>query len=335
MARDHGRVFSAIWGNNDFTALGADAQRLYMLLLSQADLNFAGLISLRLRRWAAMAEHTTPADIESDLRELHAARFIVVDFDTEEVLIRTFVRNDGLWKSPNMFKAMVKDTREISSDVIKCELLAEIKKLPLVDLSDKTGAKGSRAPRDIAFECLAQLEKTLTERVTETPTETVTETPNLERVTERVTETPPARGSISTTPTTSPTPSTCPAPTRSPNPSDSTRLAELLAELMTANGCKPPTITTQWLTDLDRMHRIDNRSWADIEGAIRWAQADDFWRANIHSPHKLRTKFDQLRLQAGRPPPASPRQHAHNDLAAMQARLQAEEAAAERLEITG
>lgn len=78
------------------------------------------------------------------------------------------------------------------------------------------------------------------------------------------------------------------------------RLAELLASLIEANGSTRPTVTPAWVTAIERMNRIDGRTWQEIEGAIRWAQADDFWRANVLSPAKLRAKYDQLRLQAKR-----------------------------------
>ena len=54
----------------------------------------------------------------------------------------------------------------------------------------------------------------------------------------------------------------------------------------------------------------------DIEGAIRWAQADEFWQANILSPTKLRAKFDQLRLQAQRKKAPRGRDAAWDDFAA-------------------
>lgn len=83
-------------------------------------------------------------------------------------------------------------------------------------------------------------------------------------------------------------------------PQQAIDLAELLAELIRANGSKSPKVTKRWVTDLDLMHRADNRTWNEIAGAIRWSQQDSFWRANILSPAKLREKFDQMRLQGNR-----------------------------------
>jgi hypothetical protein len=76
------------------------------------------------------------------------------------------------------------------------------------------------------------------------------------------------------------------------------RLATLLATLIVDNGCKPPTITSAWVQDIEKTIRIDKRDPVEVEALIRWAQASDFWRANILSPAKFRKQYDRLRLQA-------------------------------------
>jgi hypothetical protein len=43
----------------------------------------------------------------ASLDRLADARFVVVDEDTEEVLVRTFIRNDGNYKIPNVLKSML------------------------------------------------------------------------------------------------------------------------------------------------------------------------------------------------------------------------------------
>ena len=74
----------------------------------------------------------------------------------------------------------------------------------------------------------------------------------------------------------------------------------LIADLIEANGSKRPAVTDKWLSDMERLNRIDERSWEQITRAIEWCQADDFWRGNIMSPAKLRKQYDQLRLAAQR-----------------------------------
>lgn len=74
----------------------------------------------------------------------------------------------------------------------------------------------------------------------------------------------------------------------------------LLADLIEANGSRRPAVNDKWLSDMERLHKIDERTWEQITKAIEWCQADDFWRGNILSPAKLRKQYDQLRLAAQR-----------------------------------
>jgi hypothetical protein len=78
------------------------------------------------------------------------------------------------------------------------------------------------------------------------------------------------------------------------------RLCNLLADLVEANGSRRPKVTATWLTECDRMLRIDKRTPVGIEQVIRWCQADAFWRANVLSMPKLREQYDRLRLAADR-----------------------------------
>lgn len=77
-------------------------------------------------------------------------------------------------------------------------------------------------------------------------------------------------------------------------------LCNLLADLMVGNGVKRPTISGKWLSDMDKLNRIDEKTYTQIEAAIRWSQNDSFWSSNIHSPAALRKQYDKMRLQAQR-----------------------------------
>ncbi|SFT31857.1 hypothetical protein [Streptomyces sp. ok210] len=147
MARGHGRILTSIWEDADFLALDESEQRLYMFLISQPNLNHAGLLDLTLRRWSRKARGLTVAELEKRIGTLEAARFVVVDEDTEELLIRSFVRNDGVWRMPKVMGAMVSGALEISSKRLQRALLEEMDRIPLDELSDdatklRTGGEG-------------------------------------------------------------------------------------------------------------------------------------------------------------------------------------------------
>jgi hypothetical protein len=137
MARAHGRVLSSIWEDEDFIALTQQQQRLYLFLISQPNLNHAGLLPLTLRRWARKAMGLTAAELDEHLDALAKAHFIVLDEDTEELLIRSFVRNDGVWRMPKVMGAMVSGALEIESKALRRALLDEMDRIPLDDLSDE------------------------------------------------------------------------------------------------------------------------------------------------------------------------------------------------------
>lgn len=167
MARQHGRTLTSIWTDRDFIALPGLAQRMYLFLLSQPDLSHAGLIPLRTRRWASKSPGTTAADIEKELDRLAAARFVVVDYDTEELLIRTFVRNDGVYKQPKVMLRMREDARLIESATLKAAFSAELERLPLDELSDRPGGPNGDQPstREVVREVVDTLRDDFAEAI--------------------------------------------------------------------------------------------------------------------------------------------------------------------------
>ncbi|MBL1100110.1 hypothetical protein [Streptomyces coffeae] len=162
MARGHGRILSSIWEDEDFLALTEQQQRLYLFLISQPNLNHAGLLPLTLRRWTRKAMGLTAAELESHLAALAAARFIVMDEDTEELLIRSFVRNDGVWKQPKVMGAMVSGAMEIESKALRHALVLEMDRIPLDELSDEpTKVRSGEGPsiRTQVYEHMTTLRK--------------------------------------------------------------------------------------------------------------------------------------------------------------------------------
>jgi hypothetical protein len=106
MARSHARIFVSVWQDPDWCELSAEAQRVFMLVLSQPKMSNIGVIDYRPAKWARMSKGTTAQDIEGSIAELEAGRFVVVDRDSEELLVRTFVKNDGMCQRWQMVSAM-------------------------------------------------------------------------------------------------------------------------------------------------------------------------------------------------------------------------------------
>lgn len=130
-ARKHGRVLSSIWDDDDFRALDASPQRMYIFLISQPDLEQSGVIPLRERRWARAAADLKPGDVSAALQVLESAKFVVIDEDTEELLVRSLIRRDGVWKQPNVFKSAADQIFSVSSHKLKAVLHEELSRLEL------------------------------------------------------------------------------------------------------------------------------------------------------------------------------------------------------------
>lgn len=106
MARDHARVWLSIWSDDDFRALTPQAQHLYFVLLTSPSLSYCGVADWRPGRIAANASGWTATAVRSAGAELVRGLFAVIDEDSEEVLLRTFIRNDGVMKNPNVAMSM-------------------------------------------------------------------------------------------------------------------------------------------------------------------------------------------------------------------------------------
>jgi len=50
--------------------------------------------------------------------------------------------------------------------------------------------------------------------------------------------------------------------------------------------------------EMNRLHRIDERTYEQIEFIINFSQDDSFWKQNIRSVSKLRKQFDNLAVKA-------------------------------------
>lgn len=131
MAREHARILCSVWQpGDDFRQRSADAQRLYFLIISQREINNAGVIPVMVSKWARLSSTTTVADIEKALDELEQHRYVIVDRDTEELLVRTFLRGDNVIRQPNILKSALRLARQIESQKLRVALARELARIP-------------------------------------------------------------------------------------------------------------------------------------------------------------------------------------------------------------
>jgi len=129
MPRDHGRIRLDIWGDDDWRDLPSLSQWLYFQLITSPALNFCGVADWRPARVAALTAELQASDVEYAASWLEAGEFVLIDRSTEESLVRSFIKHDGLLKSPNVTKAMVKDHAAIGSGILRAVVVDQLKRL--------------------------------------------------------------------------------------------------------------------------------------------------------------------------------------------------------------
>lgn len=129
MARKFAQILVTIWNDDDFLDLTVHEQWLYIHLTTHADLSYSGAMDWRPKRIVAKASGLTIADVELAAAVLRAKHYIVVDEDTEEVLVRSFMRNDGMLKQTNMGAAVAKAYASIGSRTITGVVVHELQRL--------------------------------------------------------------------------------------------------------------------------------------------------------------------------------------------------------------
>lgn len=129
MARDHAEINLGIWGDADFRALPPNAQHLYFVLWTAADLSYCGVTRWHPGKISQRAEDWTKDAVIEAASVLIDRHFIVVDEDPEEVLLRSWIRWDGLMAQPIMAASMAKAFNAVDSNTIRAVLIHELRKL--------------------------------------------------------------------------------------------------------------------------------------------------------------------------------------------------------------
>ena len=129
MAREHGRVNVEIWSDPEFRRLPPAAQHLYLLLWTSPGLTYCGTHDWRPGRLAALSSGWTADHIAAVGDCLAARYFLVIDDDTEEVLIRSWARFDGLLKQPRMAVSYATAYATVASERLRAVLVHETNKI--------------------------------------------------------------------------------------------------------------------------------------------------------------------------------------------------------------
>jgi hypothetical protein len=127
-ARQYGKLPIARWRDTEnWTNLTADAQWLYDYLASQPTTDGAGIFPIQISKWAKGAADMDVERVKAAANLLVEHRRIIVDHDTEEGLLRTYIRDDQA--GDNIFKGQLNCALQAQSQMLRAVLLSEIRQL--------------------------------------------------------------------------------------------------------------------------------------------------------------------------------------------------------------
>lgn len=129
MARSHFQMKLTIWDDDDFLDLTPLEQHLYVVLNSHRSLSNCGVADWRPNRLVTRARTWTEEQARDAAAVLIERLFVLVDEDTEEVLVRSWVRHDGLMKQPKMATAMAAAYGEVASRALRGVIIHELLRL--------------------------------------------------------------------------------------------------------------------------------------------------------------------------------------------------------------
>lgn len=260
MPRDFATVNLAIWQDPDFRQLPSDAKLLYLALWTHPQLSRAGVVDWRPGRLAALVDESWTADhVRAVGACLEARLFIVVDEQTEECLIRSWVRFDGLMKSPVMCVTFANEYAPIISSAIRGVIVHELHKLRTREPEFVSWTK-SRVLDVLEMPSIDPRSRNLpTDPFT--PGLTPTLTPSL---TPSVTETP----GVGVAPPANHPPTTAPSPTPTPAPK----------ERVVGNDAKRGTRVPEDFSLTPEMTQWAAENTPDVDPAAATAEFIDYWR---------------------------------------------------------
>lgn len=128
MPRDHARINLDIWGNDDWLDLSPFAQHLYFVLYTWPP-SLCGAGDWQPQKVAARARGWTVPNVLDATDELVAGDFVLLDLDTEEYLIRSWIKHDTLYRVQNMAVSVANARAALASRILRGVVVHEVLKL--------------------------------------------------------------------------------------------------------------------------------------------------------------------------------------------------------------
>lgn len=311
MARAHARLkLGAMSSDPELRARSPHAKLVYVFLLQDAYLNAAGVMPVCDEEWAEDLGLTL-TELEKALDELNMSRFVVIGNRRREVLVRSFIRNDGIADQPNILKQALAHARLARSPIIRKALADELRRLPAAPPTKLLG-KGRTMVYPDPHACADELDPegspTQPPRGSTSQSKEGSRNPSTEPFPEEMPE-PQGEGegvgmgsssgsSVSSSSSDPAAPTSDKQSIDEPQRDDVDAVCQRLRDWMIQNEAKTPTITKEWRRQARLMFDKDKRELSKALNLIDWCQRDTFWMSNIHSIPTFREKYDKLAMRA-------------------------------------
>lgn len=330
MPREFSKTNFTMWTDPDFRALPFPAQHLYLVLWNSPAITYCGSMEWKPNRLQAVADGWDPWLINMSADCLRARHFVVVDDATEEAVVRSWVRFDGVLRNPTLAVSLAKAFAGLYSNDLRGVVVHELRKLrerepelagwrkpvtaelldnPVVDPRDLT------VPAD-PFEGGYQVHLTTADGLAMGPFGGPFGGPAGGGVTPEATQSD--RGSRQGSPTTTTATSTFqqnpPGDDEVAEPTDNgqksrpkgrdeageredvDRVVEALRASVIRRGVKPK-VGRDWYTQARLLIDVDEYTPDQIVWLIEKLTVDEFWSTNVLSMSKLRKQADQLKIK--------------------------------------
>lgn len=317
MARDHGRILTKIWRDPEWRRLPHTAQWLYFHIISQPEINAAGVLSVNVPRWARGSDDLTDDDVYTAFKVLVQRRYIVVDEYEDEALVRSFMRNDGIVKQPKVMIGACRQAVLAQSSPVRRALAAELERVR-DRVSDMARKEVDRALEELTEpdpdpdEVPERDDEPERGKGIHAPEETLSagrkETrSNGNRLGSGVgagvgTGTSGGGSVLSSSQVEDadqqPSETTNSAKKPEPHRDDTDALCQRLADRIEGNDLKRPNITDEWRRSARLLLDRDGRDLDEALRLVDWAQSDDFWDGNCLSLPTFRKQYDQMLSKA-------------------------------------
>lgn len=118
-----------VWKDKDYQALSLADQGMFAGLLAFPNISWCGVLDYIPDRLRRISNGLTGREFTERISSLISAGFVIVDTETHELLIRRFIRYDGVIKMKNVGKAMATAYEKVLSDYLREVIVGELSRL--------------------------------------------------------------------------------------------------------------------------------------------------------------------------------------------------------------